>query len=230
TIVPVFVPAGSADASEVIVNVSPSGPIVPDAGVTFIHGLSPRAVNCVGVAGPAMKTVCTTELCVPTSTFGSELGGVTMVLTTSEYGPRSSLQLLTPRTRYQYCVGTVTVRVNGHVTPVDVRVVAFEKSAFVASCPAYSFVFATALQRTPNCTPETVRPTTVVSGFSGVPHGGAVLVATNIAVAECVDGQPSNVASTNQPIVPAGTSATSAVVVVVPMTLGPLLSNDVQTL
>src|SRR5581483_11038225 len=102
--VAVFVPRTSAAGSAVTVSVTPSGPRTPDDGVTVSHGLSAVTVNATGVLDPGMNSVCTTLVTVPTSALACDCvavrsAGMTNIPTTSEYGPRSSLQGETPRTR-----------------------------------------------------------------------------------------------------------------------------------
>src|SRR5216684_1743036 len=99
--VAVFVPSFSATGSEMIVSVAPLGPSVPDDGFTVAHGLSVRAVKLRLGVTPGMKMVCRIVLAVPTSTLTWRCGmsGRTVTITTFEYGPRSSLQLLMARTR-----------------------------------------------------------------------------------------------------------------------------------
>src|SRR3954469_24339203 len=100
-IVAVLVPGFSATGSEMIVSVTPSGPSVPDDGATVAHGLSARAENGTEGVRPGVKMVCRMVLAVPTSTLTWRCGlsGRMVTMTTGEYGPRSSLQLLMARTR-----------------------------------------------------------------------------------------------------------------------------------
>src|SRR3954470_17191033 len=99
--VAVFVPSFSAIGSERMVSVIPSGPSVPEDGLTVAQGLSVRAVNGTAGVRPAMKIVCRTDAMLPTSTLVCFRGvsGITVTTTMREYGPRSSLQLLMARTR-----------------------------------------------------------------------------------------------------------------------------------
>ncbi len=99
--VAVFVPSFSAAGSEMIVSVTPPAPSVPEAGVTVAHGLSVKAKKLTVGVTPGMKMVCRMVLAVPTSTLTCRCGvsDRTVTITTLEYGPRSSLQLLMARTR-----------------------------------------------------------------------------------------------------------------------------------
>src|SRR5438132_2597158 len=67
-IVPVLVPRWRAAGSDVTVNVTPSGPSVPDVGLTVSHGLSVLAVKVTGGFCPGTKTCCAIPFSVPTST------------------------------------------------------------------------------------------------------------------------------------------------------------------
>jgi hypothetical protein len=98
--VPVFVPRLSTLGSAVTVSVIPSAGSAPDDGDTVSHGLSTVATKVVGSVAPGRKSVCTTFPSAPTSVLELFVRtGVTKTPTRFEYGPRWSLQSLTPRTR-----------------------------------------------------------------------------------------------------------------------------------
>ena len=98
--VAVFVPMPRWWGSAVTVRVRPSIGSVPLDGVTVSHGLSARTVNCCGALPPLRKTFCTIAVSVPSSVLALFVfGSTTNTPTTSEYGPRSSLQSAMPRTR-----------------------------------------------------------------------------------------------------------------------------------
>src|SRR5437762_624394 len=103
-IVPVFVPRLRIDGSAVTVSVRPSRGRIPLGGVTVSHGLSAFAVKLTGVDDPARKSFCTIFPGAPASPptlrlFAGGCGGTMKMPMTSEYAPRSSLQLLIARTR-----------------------------------------------------------------------------------------------------------------------------------
>src|SRR4029078_4377708 len=97
----VLVPRSSVAGSAGTTSVNPCVGTVPEDGVIVIHGLSDFAVNETGVAPPGRKIFCTTFVGVPISADALlfAAGGMMKIPMTFEYGPRSSLQELTPRTR-----------------------------------------------------------------------------------------------------------------------------------
>ena len=102
-IVALLVPTARSGVAAVTVKSTPSGPSVPELGLTVSQGLSTVAVNVTGGVEPATCRVCTTVLVpyAPTAAalLSDVLPGKTTIDPVPENGPNPAPQLLFERTR-----------------------------------------------------------------------------------------------------------------------------------